>query len=582
MEYEWKINTPSEESLEGCLSKNSLMSIALYNRGIPLDQARNIVADPYSGFTDPLNLKNAHAAAELIKKFIDKKDGKICIFADYDADGITSAAIAVQCLNYFHAYFKPDEDWMAYCHVPEREDGYGISEEWCQKLVNSIPEEAENILVLTVDNGITKKPSIDILLEAGFTALVTDHHRSDNENHMTPNCICVDPQDDPSEVGIHLAGCGVIFNVMRHFENCYMNGDHTITDRCVCLMAIGTVGDMMKMDYYHGCVVSWALQQMNNKKCPAWLSELLTLQKIEVATAKSIGFSIAPFLNACGQAGNANLALDIILEPDVMTREGLMRQAFGLYNAVKNITKKEKAKAEEAVKELGLDKHAVIIYCVETDFPGIVGKIAYHLSELTNKPAICYRDTGEPVLKGSSRNVNETIPFYDILKDAQRQGIVIAANGHSHALGCEFLKDRIDEVVEFVDNQINSMIRTGKSTFMFKKELSVDKVITPDDVTMKNIKAIECFPFTNNWKEPSVCIMDAELIKVTTSQNNAKNVCYTVHNSKGKNVEFWAWNIRPNSYDKDKHTKISLIGTLSRDFRNEQKPMFNVVDFKLA
>ena len=160
MEYEWKINTPSEESLEGCLSKNSLMSIALYNRGIPLDQARNIVADPYSGFTDPLNLKNAHAAAELIKKFIDKKDGKICIFADYDADGITSAAIAVQCLNYFHAYFKPDEDWMAYCHVPEREDGYGISEEWCQKLVNSIPEEAENILVLTVDNGITKKPII--------------------------------------------------------------------------------------------------------------------------------------------------------------------------------------------------------------------------------------------------------------------------------------------------------------------------------------------------------------------------------------------------------------------------------------
>ena len=582
LEYEWKINTPSLEDLGECLSTNPLMSVALYNRGIPLEEARDIVAEPYKGLTKPLNLMNINHAAALIKEFIDKRNGKICIFADYDADGITSAAIAVQCLNYFHAFFKPDEDWMAYCHVPEREDGYGITVEWCQRLVDAIPEEANNILVLTVDNGITKKPAIDILLENGFSALVTDHHRPDNENHATPTCICVDPLNDPSEIGCRLAGCGVIFNIMRHFENLYMNGDHTMTDKCIYLMAIGTIGDMMKMDYYHGCVVSWALQLINSNDCPEWLSELLALQKIEFVTSKTIGFSIAPFLNACGQAGNANLALDIILEPDVMVREDLMREAFKLYNEVKDITKKEKAKAEEAIVELGLDKHSVIIYGVETDFPGIVGKIAYHLSELTNKPAICYRKMEDPIIKGSSRNVNETIPFYDILKDAQRKGIIIAANGHSHALGCEFLEERLDELVQFVDDQIGSMIRTGKSTFMYKREVFVDKIITPDEITMQNVKAIECFPFAKNWPEPSVCIMDAELVKVSASNNNAKNICYTIHNSKGKDVEFWAWNIRPGSYDESKHTKISLIGTLSRDFRNEKKAAFNVVDFKLA
>lgn len=576
------VAVPSSEDLKNYQSDNKLMAAALYNRKIPIDQARNIVLNPYKGFTTPLYLINRNAAVELIKRFMDKENGKICIFADYDADGITSAAITVQCLNYFHAALKPDEEWMAYCHVPEREDGYGISEEWCKKFIGLSEEEVKNLLVITVDNGITKKSAIDILQQCGITVLVTDHHPADFENNLTPSCVCVDPQIDDRKIGINLAGCGVIFNLLRHFENCYLNGDHTATDKYEYLMAIGTVGDVMRMDYYHGCVVAWGLQQINSDRCPTWLREVLDHMKISYVTGKTISFSLAAFLNACGQAGKANLALDIILEPDMYKREQLMSEAFDLYNTIRKITKEEKERAEEEIKASGADKHSVIIYGVKTDYPGIVGKIAYHLSELTNKPAICYNDKGEDIVRGSSRNANETIPFYDLLKEAQRRHIIISANGHFHAQGCEFVKSNIPEILDFMDQMVDSMIRTGKSTFMFKKELTADQIITADDISLKNVQAIECFPFANNWKEPMLYIKNADLVDVHASKNNNKNICYTIRNSNGKDVELWVWNIKPNSYDADKHTKISLIGTLSRDFRNEQRPMFNVTDFKLA
>ena len=583
LEYEWRIKVPSEKDLKDYQSDNALMAAALYNRGIDLEKARTMVADPYPGLTKPLNIINRNKAVELIHRFIMKDGGQIYIFADYDADGISSAAIAIQCLNYFHAILRPDEEWTVYCNVPERENGYGLSKEWCQKLADSVSsEQAQDILVITVDNGITKKDAVDILQNNGITVLITDHHRPDFENNATPQgCICVDPYIDDRRIGINLAGCGVIFNLLRYYEDIYI-GDHSVTDQYIYLVAIGTIGDVMNMNYYHGCIIAWAIQQINSDQCPEWLQEVLQYMKIENVTAKTIGFNVAPFLNACGQAGKANLALDIILEPDTFQREPLLQEAWKLYNTVKTATKDAKLHAEEEIKETGADQHTVIIYGFKTDFPGIVGKVAYHLSEITNKPVICYNDKGEDIIKGSGRNINDSIPFYDLLKTAQRENIIISANGHTFAMGCEFSKEQVPMLLDFMDDIIGSMVRTGKSTLAFKKELIVDKIITPDDITMQNVRAIECFPFTNDWKEPSLCILNVELVSVHSSSNNAKNVCYTVHDSNGNDIEFWTWNIRPNSYKPEKHTKISLIGTLSRDFRKERQPMFNVTDFKLA
>ena len=583
MKYEWKLDVPSNEDLEDGNPGNILVAAALHNRGIPIEKARDMIEFSYEGMDVPLRLINMQKAIETIKHFLDNPNGHIYIFGDYDADGITSTVIAVQCLNHFHAILHPeDTEWCPYHRIPEREEGYGLSKDWCNNLVAFESGNESNVLVITVDNGITKKDAVSILQEHGITVLITDHHTPDFENHMTPDCTCVDPQIDEWRTGAFLAGCGVIFNIMRYFENVYLNGDHTATDEYEYLMAIGTVGDMMRMDYYHGCVVALGLKRMNSSSCPQWLQEIKDCLNIEYVTGKTIGFSIAAFLNACGQAGKASIALNIILEPDMLERDKLIREAFQIYNTVKTETKKEKERAELEIKETGMDQHSVIIYGIQTDLPGIAGKIAYHLTELTNKPAIVYLEKEGDTIKGSARNVNESIPFYNLLKEAQRKGYIVSANGHMFAQGCELIKEQLPQFIEFMDQSIQNLIDTGESTLHFKRELSVDQIITPDDITMQNVKAIEAFPFTNNWKEPSVCILNAALKKVHKSQNNERNVCYTVQNSKGQNVEFWAWNLHPNIYNPEKHTHISLVGTLSRDFRNSHKPMFNITDFKLA
>ena len=584
MDYEWKEEIPSEQAILEQQSANKIMAAAFLNRDIPIETARDIIASPYNGIDQPLPLINLDKAVDCLYQFLTKEEPRIYIFGDYDTDGITSTTIALQCLNNFRTALIPkDTEWAAFSKIPEREEGYGLSEEWCRKLVEYEKGNEQNVLVITVDNGITKKNAVRLLTEKGITVLVTDHHKADTENDMTPACICVDPQIDYTcRTGILLAGCGVIFNVMRYFETKYLHGNHCITDEYEYLMAIGTIGDMMKMDYYHGCAVVCGLQRINSDRCPEWLKDILAIFKIQHVSSKTIGFTLSAFLNACGQAGNANLAFQMILEPDISKREELIMQAMQIYNQVRDITKKEKSYAEEYLKESDIDKHAVIIYGIETDFPGIVGKIAYHLSELTNKPAIVYNDKGENDIKGSSRNVNETIPFYDLLKKAQHEGYINSANGHMFAQGCDFTKEQIPLLLEFMDKEIGSLIRTGKSTMQFKRTLPIDQYIDPDDITMENVKAIECFPFSSNWKEPSLCIKDAPIVNVHRSKSSDKNVCYTVQNSKGQNVELWAWNIKPYSYDAKKHTKISLIGTLSRDFRKEFLPMFNVTDFKLS
>jgi single-stranded-DNA-specific exonuclease len=581
--YEWNFSVPTPDDLRGYGNINPLLAAALYKRRISKSDADLILNHSYDGFCNPLKLLNITAAAKILYEFITNPKAHIYIYGDYDTDGITATATAERCIGEYHEILSPyDKHWALRYHIPERTEGYGLSREWSERIVILEEGNEENVLVLTVDNGITKKPEVDILLAHGITVLITDHHIPDWDNNMTPDCVYVDPWADPMGIGKSLCGCVVIFNVLRHFEDLYLpQYRHSVTNDCIYLAAFGTIGDMMNMDRYNACLVSCALRILNSNRCPAWVYDVTTYLKTGNITSKTIGFTLSAFINACGQAGNAALAYNIIMETDDEEREKLLRDAIATYNDVKNETKKAKANAEEALKTM--DDHYFIIYGFKAKNPGIVGKVAYYISSLTNKPTIVYNDNDEDeIIKGSGRNENGSISSYTILKEAQKDGVLISVNGHDKAHGCEFRRDNIHELQNYLDGKVIKALESGESTLEYTKELTVDSVISPDDISMKNVNALEVFPFSKNWSEPSVCILDATLERVHSSKNNDKNICYTIKNSHGKEIELWAWNLKPNSYNPRKHTKISLIGTLSRDFRNTERPIFNITDFKLT
>ena len=116
----------------------------------------------------------------------------------------------------------------------------------------------------------------------------------DYENNVTPtSCICVDPHMREDDEGKLLAGCGVIFNVIRKLED-IAGLDHEISDKYIYLVAIGTIGDMMMINTYHACLIQIGLNVINSVKCPLWLQIAKNNLEIRKVTAKDIAFSIAP------------------------------------------------------------------------------------------------------------------------------------------------------------------------------------------------------------------------------------------------------------------------------------------------
>ena len=124
MEYEWKINTPSQEKMKAYQSDNRIVAAALCNRGISITAARNMILNGYDGIYNPVPLIHREEAAALLKQFLENKEGHIYIFGDYDTDGITSVIISLGCIHNFHCRLYPDNtEWKMAYKVPERDDG---------------------------------------------------------------------------------------------------------------------------------------------------------------------------------------------------------------------------------------------------------------------------------------------------------------------------------------------------------------------------------------------------------------------------------------------------------------------------
>lgn len=393
---------------------------ALLRRG--LDTPEQIEAFLHPD-TQPLpdwrEMRGVGEAARLIREAI--RDGKrICVYGDYDADGVSASAILYRCFKKLGADVS--------CYIPSRHrEGYGLNEAAVRKLA----EEGVEVLV-TVDNGISAIREVALAKSLGMTVVVTDHHRSGADLPEGDALISVSEGDFRERVG-DLCGAGVAWLLACALED--SGGEAYLP-----LVAVATVADVVSLTLCNRTLVTRGLPLVRSQ---TGLSALLDAASAGdgPVTETTLGFLIAPRLNAAGRMGNAGTAFQLLIEDDP---DQARRYAMALNEdnqARRNEEQRILADCLGMEPEGGMDSFLML--------PGhgwnvgVIGIVAARLVELFYKPVILLTEVEPGVYTGSARSIPE-IDLFAMLSEAKDH--YIRFGGHAGAAGLTLKAEEIEPV----------------------------------------------------------------------------------------------------------------------------------------
>ena len=364
-------------------------------------------------------MKGVEEAARLIRRAV--QDGKrICVYGDYDADGVSASAILFRCLKKLGADVR--------CYIPSRHtEGYGLNENAVRRLA-----AAGTDVLVTVDNGISALQETALARSLGMTVVVTDHHRSGAEQPEADALVSVSEGDFRERVG-DLCGAGVAWLLACALED---GGGKDYLP----FVAVATVADVVSL---MGCNRTLVTRGLPLVRQQVGLSSLLAAAGAGdgPVTETTLGFLIAPRLNAAGRMGNADNAFHLLVEDDP---EKASRLALALNEdnqARRNEEQRILTECLSQAPEGGED--CFLLLSGKGWNVGVIGIVAARLVELFYKPVILLTEVAPGVYTGSGRSIPE-IDLFALLCEARDH--YIRFGGHAGAAGLTLRAEEIEPV----------------------------------------------------------------------------------------------------------------------------------------
>ncbi len=399
----------------------------LYARGVDTAQKiRRFMKPSEKNFLSPFLMRGMKEAVEMLTTARD--EGRVvAVFGDYDADGICASAIMYHALREFGI--------DAHVYIPERADGYGLSEE----VVDRIFEDCNPELFITVDCGISCAKEVQYIYELGSDAIVTDHHELPE---ILPDCVIVNPKLQDDYPYDNLCGAGVAFKVA-----CALIG--TEAYKYLDFATLATVADSVPLLGENRDIVSEGLKLFNRKPRPC-LAQLLSKGNEGGVTAQTLAFTVAPKVNAAGRMGDAQVAFRLFISENEAEIYDLATKLC-LYN-----TERQKYCEElyVAAKKKLLQKGAygsVIMLSDENWNAGFVGIVAAKIAEEYNRPTLLFVRNGD-TLKGSARSI-ENVNIFKALKNCSQY--IEEFGGHAQAAGINILYENFDALEAALNREIS-------------------------------------------------------------------------------------------------------------------------------
>ena len=481
--YNWKFAPQVEDADFTKIAKKAGLgpeaARLLFSRGIKdEDQLSRFLAPTLDDLHDPYLLHDMDKAVNRIRRAIEQGE-LILVYGDYDADGMTSASILKETFEQLGA------ECLVY--LPNRfTDGYGPNASVYKYFI----EQQGISLIVTVDNGVAGHEAIDLAQSMGVDVIVTDHH---SLPEVLPDAhAIVHPEHPESDYPFkHLAGCGVAFKLA-----CALLEEVQV--ELLDLVAIGTIADMVSLTDENRIMVQYGLEVLRNTQRIGFqeLFEIAGISSSDV-TEETVGFQLAPRLNALGRLDDPNPAIELLtgFDDEEVHEIALMIQD-------KNEERKEIVQAiYEEAKSLVDPNKSVQILAKEGWNPGVLGIVAGRLLEELGQTVIVL-NLEDGRAKGSARSI-EAVDIFEAL-DPHRE-LFIAFGGHAGAAGMTLEAEQLDALSDILETYVKDkgIDAKGKSTLYLDEELDLESL------SLETVKSFERLaPFGMDNQKPVFYIRD--------------------------------------------------------------------------
>lgn len=469
----WTIGNPDRNAAKVLSQQGGLSGICaevLVSRGI--DSMEKAVSffnadtdeDEGERLSNPFLIKDMREAVDTILAAVDS--GKsICVYGDYDCDGITATALLylyIECIGGDVQYY-----------INDRSEGYGL----CADALKRLADEGTELIV-TVDNGISAVSEAALAKELGIELVITDHHQP---GEVLPEAAAVvDPhRDDDLSPFKDLCGCGVALKLVAAMDGgSYDSALEQFSD----LAAIATIADVVPLAGENREIVRLGLKYLENTE-NAGLQALLEVASVKFpVTSTQAAFAIAPRINASGRFATASEAVELLLCEDPDTAAEMAARLNSLNSERKNT---EADIMEEIRGSISENPHIlyerVLFLYGEGWHHGVIGIVAAKLVERFGKPVFILSDD-EDEARGSARSV-AGFSVHKALTTCSE--VLTKFGGHSGAGGFSLKKENIGAF-----NNALQKYASEEFAVMPRLALHADKLLRPEELTVEEISSL--------------------------------------------------------------------------------------------
>lgn len=523
------------------LNIDPFIAFLLVSRGIDNELTASNFLSSSCEITSPFSLADMDKAVERINQALEN-DEKICIYGDYDCDGVTSTAL-------LFSFFESLGANVVY-YIPNRlTDGYGMN----KSAIDSIKEQGTD-LIITVDNGISSFDEAQYINSLGMELIVTDHHQI---GEKLPDAVAViNPHREDNDISFRdYAGVGVAFKLAC----AVYDGDiGDLLEQYADLVAIGTIGDVVPLKSENRSITKYGINLINQNTRIGLtaLRQCAANDDVEL-TAVDVAFQICPRINAAGRMDDPIRALELLISDDYEDAK-FKAQQLNIENTHRhevetNILASIK---ETADNDLSLVQDRVIVVEGEGYHHGVIGIVASHLVTIYNKPAIVIAVDENGDCTGSARSIDG----FNIFEAISACGDILTHfGGHPLAAG---LGIKIKDISEF-RKQINEFARQ-KYPVMPVQILRLDCKLSPFYINVDLVDSLTALePYGAENPQAVFGLFNVTLVSVTP-MSEGKHVRFEVE-KKGKIFKIVQFRTTPDEIPYKKGDKLDFAVKLSKN-----------------
>ena len=487
----WKVSQPEAGAVNALVGSGyaPLAAMVLASRGMEDDHQARAYLDCNAPLLDPFLMTDMDKAAGRVGLAMSRGE-KIAVFGDYDVDGITATCLLTDFLR------RHGADAVSY--IPGRlEEGYGLNPIAIHQL-----HDEDVKLIVTVDCGITAVSEAELCRQLGIDLVITDHHEC--KQTLPAAAAVVDPhRPDGGYPHKNLSGVGVAFKL----ASALCGSQETVLEEYADMVCLGTVADVMPLQGENRVFVARGLESLAHTKRPgiaALMAECGCAP--EAVSASSIGFMLAPRINAAGRMGQIDLAVELFLTDDP---DKAAEAARGLCELNRQRQAVESEIYRQAVSMLPMGKPPeAIVLADESWHQGVVGIVASRIAEEYACPTFLICLDGEHG-KASSRSHGGFNLFASL---SALSPLLESYGGHELAAGFTITRANIPEF----RRQICALAAKFYTDDVPRTVLDVDCAVSPELLTLHNVDALQMLePCGNGCPKPVLMVKNLTIDRIS-------------------------------------------------------------------